>query len=51
MDIIELKAHLKSSDYKILKYIEGQLSYDEYNTLKEQRQNWRDEINRIESQS
>lgn len=47
--IYELKSLLASSDYKALKYAEGWISEEEYKETKEQRQQWRDEINEIES--
>lgn len=49
--VYELKRNLEDSDYKILKYLEGHLSEDEFNSIKVQRQLWRDEINELEGTS
>lgn len=46
--IEELKMLLQDSDYKAIKYAEGWLTGDEYAFTKAQRQEWRDEINRLE---
>lgn len=43
-----LKIKLKKTDYLALKYAEGHLSESEYAPIKQQRQAWRDEINRLE---
>lgn len=48
--IIFLKRQLEASDYKVLKYIEGKLSQEEYDATLRQRQEWRDEINKLEVQ-
>lgn len=49
--IEELKTLLQESDYKAIKYAEGWLTGDEYAYTKAQRQEWRDEINRLEGNS
>ena len=49
--IDELKMLLQESDYKAIKYAEGWLTGDEYAYTKAQRQEWRDEINRLEGNS
>lgn len=46
--IMELKQKLFDTDYQAIKYSEGLISEVEYAPIKEQRQEWRDEINRIE---
>lgn len=46
--IAELKKMLSETDYKAIKYSEGLISDEEYAPVKAQRQEWRDEINRIE---
>lgn len=46
--IIELKENLAKSDYKAIKFAEGQLSTEEYEPIKLQRQAWRAEINLLE---
>ena len=46
--IDELKALLKDSDYRAIKYAEGFYTDEEYQPYKEQRQAYRDEINELE---
>ena len=46
--IAELKVLLSSTDYKAIKYAEGVLTEQEYLPIKEQRENWRKEINELE---
>ena len=46
--IEELKGLLLSTDYKTLKYIEGQLSDEEFAECSLQRAAWRAEINYLE---
>ena len=48
--IMELKSLLKASDYQAIKYAEGILSAKEYASIKNQRQEWRDEINELEQE-
>ncbi len=50
MQIADLKQKLIDTDYKAIKYAEGVMSEEEYAPIKEQRQSWRDEINRLESE-
>lgn len=45
-----LKQKLKDTDYKAIKYAEGQLSEEEYASMKAERQSWRDRINELEAQ-
>lgn len=49
--INKLKHLLYESDYKAIKYAEGLLSEEEYNPIKIQRQQWRDEINQLEGEN
>lgn len=46
--IAELKQNLSETDYQAIKFAEGQLSEEEYEPIKKQRQLWRDEINNRE---
>lgn len=46
--IRELKKLLAESDYKALKYSEGVMTEEEYFPIREDREKWRAEINRIE---
>ena len=48
--IAELKRNLANTDYQAIKYAEGQLTEQEYASMKAQRQAWRDEINQLEAQ-
>ncbi|MBQ7129026.1 MAG: hypothetical protein IJO19_03455, partial [Clostridia bacterium] len=48
--IAGLKQNLADTDYKAIKYAEGLISEQEYAEIKAQRQAWRDEINRLESE-
>lgn len=47
-DIRELKNNLTKTDYKLFKYMEGELSAEEYAPIKEQRKQWRAQINALE---
>lgn len=47
-EINALKQKLTDTDYKALKYVEGQISEEEYAPIKAERQAWRDEINELE---
>lgn len=48
--IKELKQLLAGSDYRAIKYAEGYYTKEEYAQYKAQRQEWRDEINRLEEE-
>ena len=48
--IYDLKAQLAATDYKALKYAEGELSEEEYAPTKALRKSLRAEINELESQ-
>ena len=47
--ISNLKSLLRNTDYQAIKYAEGQLTEEEYTPIKAQRQEWRNEINLLES--
>ena len=49
-EISSYKRLLSETDYKVIKYMEGVLSDDEYNPLKDERQQWRNSINELEEQ-
>jgi len=49
-EIFKLKSKLKATDYKAIKFAEGELSISEYAETKEQRRKWRSEINSLELQ-
>lgn len=46
--IKELKQLLAETDYRAIKYAEGLYTDEEFAPYKKQRQEWRDEINRLE---
>ena len=48
--IDELKNLLASTDYKAIKYAEGIISAKDYEPIKIQRQQWREEINKLENE-
>ena len=50
IQIMELKIKLKETDYKAIKYAEGELSAEEYAETKAQRRAWREEINKLEEE-
>ena len=50
IQIYELKAQLATTDYKALKYIEGEISEEDYAETRELRKALRAEINQLEEQ-
>ena len=48
-EIDELKQALADSDYKAIKYAEGEISEEDYAPIKAQRQAWRNRINELEA--
>lgn len=46
--IPKLKQLLAETDYKAIKFAEGELSAEEYEPVKQQRRAWREEINELE---
>ena len=47
--VTKLKRQLAETDYRAIKYAEGQYTEEEYAPYKAQRQEWREEINRLEA--
>ena len=47
--ILELKEKLKESDYKAIKFAEGELTAKEYASTKAERKAWRKQINKLEA--
>lgn len=43
-----LKQLLNNSDYKVLKHVDGDITEEEYEDIREQRRAWRKEINELE---
>ena len=48
LEIQQLKKQLSDTDYKAIKYAEGQISESEYASVRELRQGYRDRINELE---
>ena len=51
LEIARLKHLLADSDYKAIKFAEGEITAEEYAETKVQRKAWRDEINRLEAEN
>ena len=49
LEIQQLKKALSDTDYKAIKYAEGQISESEYASVKAERQGYRDRINELEA--
>ena len=48
--IFELKTKLKKTDYKAIKYAEGELTTEEYASTLEESRAWRAEINELQTE-
>jgi hydrogenase maturation factor HypE len=48
--INQLKAKLRDTDYKAIKFAEGEMSAEEYEPVKLERRAWREEINLLEAE-
>ena len=49
IEIQQLKKQLSDTDYKAIKYAEGQISEEEYASVRAERQGYRDRINELEA--
>jgi hypothetical protein len=49
LEITQLKKQLSDTDYKAIKYAEGQISEEEYASVRAERQSYRDRINELEA--
>ena len=49
LEIIQLKKQLSDTDYKAIKFAEGQISESEYASVRAERQGYRDRINELEA--
>ena len=49
LEITQLKKQLSDTDYKAIKYAEGQLTEEEYSATRSQRASWRARINELEA--
>ena len=50
LKILELKKELSASDYKAIKYAEGELTTSEYAPIREERRALRAQINALETE-
>lgn len=48
--IQELKKYLADTDYKVFKYMDGEISEEDYAVIKQSRKDAREEINRLEGE-
>ena len=48
--IVILKLKLNKTDYKAIKFAEGEITPSEYEPIREQRRAWRAEINELEEE-
>lgn len=48
-EITALKSLLTDTDYKALKHADGVMSAEEYEPIRQQREEWRDKINALET--
>ena len=48
--ILQLRGLLHNTDYKAIKYAEGELTEDEYAPIREQRKTWRTQIRALEEE-
>ena len=48
--IFALKSMLSQTDYKAIKYAEGEITEEEYAPVREQRRQWRRQINELEAE-
>ena len=49
LEITQLKKALSDTDYKAIKFAEGQISESEYSAIRAERQGYRDRINELEA--
>lgn len=48
--IAHLRGHLHNTDYKAIKFAEGELTEEEYAPIREQRKTWRKQIRTLETE-
>lgn len=48
--IAHLRGHLHNTDYKAIKFAEGELTEEEYAPIREQRRLWRTEVRTLEAE-
>lgn len=47
-EVGRIKSLLSGTDYKAIKYAEGELSEEDFSPIREQRREWRNQINELE---
>ena len=50
LEITQLKKALSDTDYKAIKFAEGEINPEEYLPIKNQRDEWRAKINQLQSE-
>lgn len=48
IELNQLKHRLEETDFKAIKFAEGVITYEQYQPIKKERENWRKRINEIE---
>ena len=49
-ELMELYSKLIYSDYQVIKYVEGELTEEEFTHIKAQRKQWRERVRQIEKE-
>lgn len=49
-ELMELYSKLTYSDYQVIKYVEGELTDEEFIPIKAQRKQWRERIRQVEKE-
>ena len=49
-ELMELYSKLTYSDYQVIKYVEGELTEEEFIPIKAQRKQWRERVRQLEKE-
>ena len=49
-ELMELYSKLTYSDYQVIKYVEGELTEEEFAPIKAQRKQWRERVRQLEKE-
>ena len=49
-ELRELYSKVIYRDYKVIKYVEGELTEEEFTTIKAQRKQWRERVRQLEKE-
>ena len=49
-ELMELYSKLTYSDYQVIKYVEGELTEEEFTPIKAQRKQWRERVRQLEKE-